>query len=211
MKQSSTLTRIVTGGLVMAVGLITAGTLRAAEGTSHKASSFIQEAAQGNHAEVALAEIAQQKAANSEVKQFAQKLRDDHQQANQQLQPIAQAHNVKLDSDLSFMQKRTQDRLQKLSGAEFDKEYSKAMLEDHVKDIAKYDKAAQSIEETDVKEFARTMLPKLREHLHHGEQAARAAGLDEQTIASITKKVPDAAGGGTGTQERETGTSHKQQ
>jgi putative membrane protein len=207
MKQSSILNRIVTGGLMMAVGFMAAGTLGAAEGTSHKASTFIQEAASDNHAEIALAEIAQQKAANSEVKQYAQQLRDDHQQAAQQLQTLAQAHNVKLDQELSFTQKHTQDRFQKLSGAEFDKEYSKQMLQDHVKTIGKYDKAAQSLEEADVKEFARSMIPKLQQHLHHGEQAARAAGLDENTIASITKKAPAAAGGTAGSQEHQTGTS----
>src|ERR1051325_10280203 len=96
--------RIFTGSLIAAVVLTAAGTLCAAD-TSHKASSFLKDAAEGNQAEIAFAEIAEQKAQNPEVKQLAKQLREDHQEANQKVQTLAQAHGVKVDSELSFMNK----------------------------------------------------------------------------------------------------------
>jgi putative membrane protein len=203
-----TTSRVFTCGLI-AAGLIAAGTLRAAD-ASHKASSFLKEAAQGNQAEVALAELAEQKAQNPEVKQLAKQLREDHQQANQKVQTLADAHGVKLDTEPGLMQKHEHSKLQKLTGAEFDKQYTTGMLEDHVKDIKRYQDAAQSIEESDVKEYAQSTVSKLRAHLQHAEQAARASGVDEKTISSITKKLPEAAGGTGEKQDRETGTSKPQ-
>lgn len=213
MKKSAVILTRTAGGLCVAVALLAAGNLRAADttGTSSKAADFIKEAALGNQAEIDLAQVAEQKAQNPEVKQLAQQLRDDHQQANQKVQSLAQAHGVTLDTTPGFMQKRTKDKLEKLSGAEFDKQYATAMLEDHVKDLKKYEKAAQSVQETDVKEYAQTTLEKLRQHLQHAETAARAAGVDEKTIASITKKAPDAAGGTSEKSERNTGTSRPPQ
>jgi putative membrane protein len=215
MKKSLTL-RTITGGLIAAVGLLAAGTLQAADTTtgpalSHKASSFLKSAAEGNQGEVALAQIAEQNAQNPEVKQLARQLREDHQQANQKVETLAQAHGVKLDTEPGFMQKREQSKFQKLTGAEFDKEYTKAMLEGHVKNLKLYQDAASDIQESDVKEYAQSTATKLREHLHHTEQAARAAGLDEKTITSITKKAPDAAGGTSEKQDRSTGSSTRPQ
>src|SRR3954468_22207709 len=102
MKYSSTnLTRIA-GGLIVA-GLLVAGragaadTTTGASSTSRGARSFIKEASQGNQSEIALAQLAQQKAQNSEVKDLAQMIQKDHQQAQEKLQTIAQAHGVTLD------------------------------------------------------------------------------------------------------------------
>ena len=62
--------------------------------TALSANSFIKEAAEGNNSEIAMAEIAQRKAQNSQVKQYAEMLLRDHKKANDELKPIAQAHGV---------------------------------------------------------------------------------------------------------------------
>ena len=201
MKYSAkTITR-TTGGLLLA-GLLAAGSAIAADTTgntgnalSSKGSSFVKEAAAGNQSEIALAQLAQQKAQNPEVKSLAQMIQQDHQQAQEKLQTIAQAHGIALEQSPSWMQRRTQSKLEKLNGAEFDQQYAKDMLEDHVTDIKKFEKASQSIEDSDVKQYAQECLPKLQAHLQHAEAAAKSAGVDQSTISSITKKMPNAVGG----------------
>jgi hypothetical protein len=64
------------------------------------------------------------------------------------------------------------------------------MLKDHVKCIARFDKAIADTQEADVKDYAQSTLPALRKHLQHSEDAARAVGLDEPTISSILKGLP---------------------
>jgi putative membrane protein len=158
--------------------------------TSHRAKEFIKDAAQANSAEIALSELAQSKAQNSDVKQLAEMMVTDHQACNQKLQGIAQARGVEFDQSLDWINQHEVNRLQKSREGDFDKDYTKIMLKDHVKAIKMFQKAADDIQEPDVKEFAANALPKLREHLRHAEDAARAVGLDDSTVTSIVKDVP---------------------
>ncbi|MEY4940983.1 MAG: hypothetical protein RIQ93_2718, partial [Verrucomicrobiota bacterium] len=49
--------------------------------------------------EVELATLASERATNQEVRSFAQKLLQDHQQSNSELKQIAATKNVKIDED----------------------------------------------------------------------------------------------------------------
>jgi putative membrane protein len=57
------------------------------------------------------------------------------------------------------------DRLSKLHGAAFDKAYMRDMVADHKKDIADFQKEANSGQDPDVKNWASTTLPTLQQHL----------------------------------------------
>jgi putative membrane protein len=173
---------------------------------SSKGASFVKEASAGNQAEIALAQLAQTKSQSSEVKDLAQMIQKDHQQAQEKLQTIAQAHNVTLDTTPTWTQRREQSKLEKLSGAEFDQQYTKDMLEDHATDIKKFEKASQNIEDTDVKQYAQQTLPTLQTHLQHTASAAKSVGVDESTISSYTKDMPGAMGGAGENNESSRGT-----
>jgi len=173
-------------------------------GMPKDAKAFLQDAIEGNSAEIALAQVAERKAQSSEIRQYAQMIRKDHEQANQQLQPIAQAHGVSASQTLDSKHQKKLDRMQKLSGTEFDKEYATEMLKDHQKDIARYEHASQNLKENDIRQYAQTTLPKLRQHLLHAQHAAHAVGVDSATISSILKKS-DAMGGSEGKPEKSTG------
>src|SRR6185437_13955101 len=126
-------------GSFMIAGLLAAtaadttitGTTDNSSKLSSKGASFIKEASAGNQSEIALAQLAQTKAQNPEIKSVAEMLQKDHQQAQEKLQTVAQAHGVTLDTTPSWTARRTQSKLEKLSGAEFDQQYAKDMLEDH--------------------------------------------------------------------------------
>jgi putative membrane protein len=160
------------------------------EKTSHRAKEFLKNAEQANSAEIALSQVAQSRAQNSDVKQLAQMMVTDHQACNQKVQAIAQAHGLVFDQSLDWINQHEVNRLQKADEATFDKDYTKVMLKDHVKAIKMFQKAADDINEPDVKEFAANTLPTLRTHLRHAEDAARAIGLDDSTVNSIVKDVP---------------------
>jgi putative membrane protein len=206
---SKNITRIA-GGLIVA-GLLAAGRAGAADATlSSKGASFIKEASQGNQSEIATAQLAQQKGQNPEIKNLAQMIQQDHQQAQEKLQTIAQAHGVTLDQTPSWSQRRAQGKLEKLNGSDFDQQYAKDMLEDHVTDIKKFQKASQNIEDADVKQYAEDTLPTLQKHLEHAKAAAKSAGVDDSTISSITKSLPEAVGGTGENQESGRGAGQQQ-
>jgi len=160
------------------------------DGISHEAKAFMQDAAQANQTEIAMANIAETRGQNSAVRELAKMMLDDHQQNYNLLQGLAQNHRVVLNASLGLLNQHAVNRLQKADIANFDKDYAKAMLKDHVKCITRFDKAVAEIEEPDVKLYAQNTLPALRKHLKHAEDAARAVGVDESTISSIIKGLP---------------------
>ncbi len=135
---------------------------------------FIEGAAEGGMAEVQLGQLAAQKAQSADVKQFGQKMVDDHSKANDQLKSIASSKGVTLPGDMKSADRREHDKLAKLSGPDFDREYMKYMVADHKKDVSDFRKEAKSGKDADVKGFAGTTLPTLEQHLQMA-QATEAA------------------------------------
>lgn len=208
MKYSTKYMTRIAGGLIVA-GLLAAGRAGAADTSiSSKGAAFVKDAAAGNQAEIATAQLAQEKSQNPEVKNLAQMIQQDHQQAQEKLQTIAQNHGVTLPQSGTWSERREQSKLNKLSGADFDQQYAKDMVEDHVKDIKSFQKASQNIEDSDVKEYAQTCLSTLEKHLSHAEAAAKSVGVDDATISSLTKGLPEDVGGTGQSQESGRGMGH---
>ena len=84
---------------------------------------FMEKAAQGGMAEVQLGKLATEKANADQVKQFGQRMVDDHGKANQELKQLASQKGVTLPTTMDKSAQKEYDRLSKLSGAEFDQEY----------------------------------------------------------------------------------------
>jgi putative membrane protein len=188
---------------------ITGGTGRAMMPDGEKTAKFIREAAQGNSLEVALAEVGARKAQDPGLKTLAQQLQQDHLQANRQLKPIAEKHGVSIQQSLPEKEQKNLDRFQKMSGAEFDREYAEHLLKDHQKDIAKYERASKQLTDPEARQYAETLLPKLREHLQHTAKVARQVGVSESTITSITEKAEKAMGGAADAHDSEHGSDSK--
>jgi putative membrane protein len=127
--------------------------------------AFAQKAAIGGMAEVELGKLAQQKASSDQVKQFGARMVDDHSKANDELKQVASAKGLTLPSDLDAKHKSTMAKLQKLSGAQFDRAYMDDMVADHKEDVADFKKQASSGRDSDLKGFAAKTLPTLEDHL----------------------------------------------
>jgi len=172
---------------------------------SHAAKSFIKDAYRDNQMEVEMAAIGIQKAQNANLKSFCQEIQKDHTQALKELQPLAQKYGVAEEQSRSH--EREVNKFEKeTSGPEFDKKFATEMLKGHEKDISKFEKASTKLEEADLKQYAQTMLPKLRQHFQHAATVASEVGVDQSTISSYTSKV-SGLGGTRDTQESTTGTA----
>lgn len=126
---------------------------------------FMMEAANGGMAEVQMGQLALQKATNDQVKQFAQKMVDDHGKANDELKALAAQKGVTLPTDVDAKIKAKMTRMQGLSGAAFDQAYVADMHKDHIKDVAAFQKEANTGKDSDVKGWAAKTLPTLQGHL----------------------------------------------
>ena len=116
-----------------------------AVGEAASPKDFMTEAAQGGMAEVELGKLASTRGQSAEVKQFGQKMVTEHTRANEELKALAAKKNMTLPAAVSNDQKEDIDELSKLSGAEFDKEYVRMMVEDHQKDVNSFRAQSQNV------------------------------------------------------------------
>jgi len=126
---------------------------------------FVKESALGGMTEVELGKLAAQKASSDAVKQFGQRMVDDHSKANDQLKQVAGKSNIEVPAALDSKHQSRVDKLAKLSGPEFDKAYLKDQVKDHERDVDDFKSEAQGGSDENVKQFALQTLPTLQEHL----------------------------------------------
>ncbi len=143
--------------------------------------AFMNDAAPGGMVEVELGKMAAGKSQNAEVKAFGQKMVEDHSKAGDELKQIAAQKKVMLPTDVMPAHKQLMEKLSKLSGADFDKEYVKAMVEAHEKDVAAFENVSKTAADADVKAFAAKTLPVLKMHLEMIKGMAEKMGMKMKT------------------------------
>ncbi len=167
---------LISTAACIALLLLIPAVARGAAQISPQDQKFLKEAAAGGMEEVKLGQLAVQKAANTDVKSFGQRMVDDHSKANDRLKQLAAQKGVALSSALPPDMKNDIDRLTKLSGAAFDKMYMSMMVKDHKKDVSEFEKETSKADDANVKSFAQQTLPTLREHLQMAESVASKVG-----------------------------------
>jgi putative membrane protein len=103
----------------------------AGAGISNSDKNFVTDQLSDGMAEVELAKLAKDHAASSDVKQFAQMMIDDHTKAGDQLKQIASSNSIPVETKIDDKHQNVVDKLSKLNGADFDKEFMSAMVDDH--------------------------------------------------------------------------------
>ena len=139
-------------------------------------SKFLMEAAMGGLMEVELGRVAAQKASSDAVKQFGQRMVDDHGAANTELMSLATSKGVTLPTALDEKHQKDVTNLSAMSGADFDRAYMKMMVSDHVKDVSEFEKQSTKGTDPDLKAFASKTLPTLQEHLKMAKSVEGSQG-----------------------------------
>jgi putative membrane protein len=130
----------------------------------HDDNAFVTNVAMDGMAEVELGRLAAQKAKNPDVKRFAQRMVTDHSKANAELKQLASKLGITIPAAATDAQKAEHDRLAKLSGAEFDREYMSLMTAGHDKAVSAFEDEAANGSVTDIKQWSAKILPTLKEH-----------------------------------------------
>ncbi|HTS61436.1 MAG TPA: DUF4142 domain-containing protein [Candidatus Acidoferrales bacterium] len=159
---------------VIAFAALLAGVAAAQKNHENKMPSadgtFMTKAAQGGLAEVELGNLAVQHASDQKVKDFGQRMIDDHTKANDELKSIASQKGVTLPASVDSQSEAVKNRLSGLRGAAFDRAYMRDMVNDHRKDVAEFQKEADHGSDADVKAFAGKTLPTLQQHLKMAQE-----------------------------------------
>lgn len=151
---------------------------------------FLKEAASGNQLEIQLGQLATERAQDPQIKQFAQQLVEEHQQAAPQLQQAAQSMNMELPRQLNPVHQAVLEHMRQKQGDDFGRAYIFHQVGDHHKKVLEHQYQAQNAQNPQIKQLAARMVPTLREHLQHAERIAGAG--DARPAADRMPATPDA-------------------
>jgi putative membrane protein len=105
---------------------------------------FLAMAAQSDQNEIALSKAAQDKATNPDVKAFADKMVDKHTKMTESMKPFADKWGLTPPMGPDADHQKELDKLNGLSGKDFDKEYIDQMVSDHAKALTAFTKEAKT-------------------------------------------------------------------
>jgi putative membrane protein len=135
--------------------------------------TFVQKAVVGGLAEVQLGKMAAEHAASPDVKQFGQRMVDDHGQANQELMTLVKQKGLSAPTTLDHKHQQEADRLATLQGAAFDRAYIQHMVKDHETDVKLFRTQARQGADPELKHFAANTLSTLEAHLNMARSLAK--------------------------------------
>jgi putative membrane protein len=158
-------------------------------GQMMKDKIFLRKAAAGGMAEIQLGQLAVQKADSADVKAFGQKMVIDHTALNESMKPIADSLGVMLPKKISKENQAEFDKLNTLSGTDFDTEYITFMVRDHHKDLREFRSEAEYAADPTLKDAVTKAADIIRGHTVMIEKLAKDKGI--QTPGS--KPTPIAA------------------
>jgi len=136
---------------------------------------FVKEANQINLEEVQAGKLAQQRSVNAAIKKYGEHLAMDHAKMRDELTALAHKKSIDLPKDLDSETQDKVDQLAKLTGAEFDRAFSRAMIAGHEKAIQKFDTEIKNGRDADIKAWAEKRIVTLREHLDAARTTLTAA------------------------------------
>jgi putative membrane protein len=136
---------------------------------SQKDVNFIQKAAGGGAQEVENGKMAEKQAKSAEVKSVAARMVADHTRINKELTALANRKGVTFNTGGV--------KAQNLGTGDFDRMYLKWLEQAHRTDIADFERAAKSSDDSELKAWASKTLPTLKQHLAMVQAAEKKAGV----------------------------------
>ncbi len=144
-----------------------------ATAASAQQKDILSNLARDNMKEIALGQLAIQRAASDDVRDFGQRMVNDHSQMLVKLATYARNHQIKLPAMLEQKDRQEIEPLAKLSGEQFDRQYMQAMVQGHSKDVQALDQHMQGSDQ-DLNGFLKDTADTVRSHLDQAKQIASA-------------------------------------
>ncbi len=148
---------LLLGGLMISASLVYAA----------GGEKFVRDAIDANQTEIELGKLGEQKAQDPQIKQFAQKIINDHQMVEEQLKQTLSAANMPMPpKEISKKHQKILKDLQEDKPENFDKDYLKAQAKAHKEAISLFEKEAKDDSNPPLASFAKQQLPNLQEHMN---------------------------------------------
>jgi putative membrane protein len=150
-------------------------------GADAVSQDFVDKAATAGLYEVKAAELARDKTQDPQVREFADQMIADHGAANRELNSYANQHELMAPTKIDDKHQKMLDKLAKLSGEDFDREYARQQLEAHKEAVKLFENQASSGADKGLKQWANGKVPILKAHLGHAQKLAENEGHGEKS------------------------------
>jgi putative membrane protein len=148
---------------------------------SYGDQSFLHKTLEDNLAQEQMGQLAAQKSQSDDVKQFGQKMAQIHEQLTNQLMPVAKKLGVDEPKNPSKKDRQEIEKMQALSGPEFDAAFIKAMLRDQQEDLKGFKTEADGAQDPNVQQLAKMDEPVLSQHLQVLQQLAQTHNVTAES------------------------------
>lgn len=128
-------------------------------------AQFLVNAAEMNTELISFSALVVAKAKNEQVKQLGIMIEESHSKALRELKDLAKNKTITLPTLASNDSNEEYKELNNKAANEFDVAYIDKVVQNHKEGIEKFEKAASSATDSDIKMWATNMLPTLRTHL----------------------------------------------
>jgi len=128
-----------------------------------------------------MGQLAAQKSQSDDVKQFGEKMAQIHEQLTNQLTPVAKKLGVDQPKQPSKKDRQQIEKMQSLSGPDFDAAFIKAMLKDQQDDLKGFQNEASAAQDPNVQQLAKMDMPVLNQHLQILQKIAQAHNVTEES------------------------------
>jgi putative membrane protein len=135
--------------------------------------NFLIKAAAADNAEIQTSKLADSRASTQQIKDFAAQVVKDHEKSADRLAKVIKNRKVAIVSGLEKENRDQIDRLSKVRGDQFDREYLHWMVMTHTNAISMFENEAKNGKDAEIRSFADETLPTLREHLKRAEELAK--------------------------------------
>jgi putative membrane protein len=149
---------------------------------SYADQSFIHKTMEDDVAQEQMGQLAAQKSQSDDVKQFGEKMAQIHQQLTTQLMPVAKKLGVDEPKQPSKKDRQEIEKMQALSGADFDAAFIRAMLKDQQDDLKGFQQEAQGSQDPNVQQLAKMDEPVLNQHLQILQKIAQAHSVTTESL-----------------------------
>lgn len=133
---------------------------------------FVRKASVANKFEIETSQLALEKSQNEDIKSFAQTMVDDHGKTGSKLEETLKSSNTEAQvaEELDPAHQKLLTKLEKSSGANFDKQYIAVQTDAHKQAISLFTDYSKNGKDQALKQFASDTLPDLKEHLSEVKQ-----------------------------------------
>ena len=164
-------------GLIAASLALAAAFASAQEAASRQTREFVQAAASSDQFEILAADTALTQSANPDVRAFAARMLQDHEQLAKAVRDAAMRSGMKPpEMAMSADQAQMLGALQSVSGKEFDTLYFKQQTLAHRSALAVEQMYAQSGDDPNLRQLASSAVPLIASHGEMAKQASTKLG-----------------------------------